>query len=170
MAGIHPIVLKTMTGEKLCEVIFRNVAVPRANILGELHQGWPIIKQLLKEATVAECAWMTGGARYAMETAVAYAKERVQFGVPIGSFQIIQHKCVDMLAKVEGATSITYYAAWAVAENDPQSATSILPLLPRAFRYMEALASPGTAICTSTSSEPSPQRSPMAMAITTVRR
>ena len=39
----------------------------------------------------------------------------------IGSFQIIQHKCVDMLAKVEGATSITYYAAWAVAENDPQS-------------------------------------------------
>ena len=120
-AGIHPIVLKTMTGEKLCEVIFRNVAVPRANILGELHQGWPIIKQLLKEATVAECAWMTGGARYAMETAVAYAKERIQFGVPIGSFQIIQHKCVDMLAKVEGATSITYYAAWAVAENDPQS-------------------------------------------------
>ena len=120
-AGIHPIVLKTMTGEKLCEVIFRNVAVPRANILGELHQGWPIIKQLLKEATVAECAWMTGGARYAMETAVAYAKERVQFGVPIGSFQIIQHKCVDMLAKVEGATSITYYAAWAVAENDSQS-------------------------------------------------
>jgi len=120
-AGIHTEVLKTMTGEKLCEVILHNVTVPKANILGELHQGWPIIKRVLEEARVAECAWTAGGARWVLETSIDYAKERVQFGVPIGSFQIIQHKCVDMAVKVEGATSITYYAAWTVSENDPNS-------------------------------------------------
>lgn len=118
-AGIHTEVLKTLTGEKLCEVIFRNVAIPKSNILGELNQGWPIVKRILNEAAVAECAWMMGGARWVLETSVQYAKDRVQFGVPIGSFQAIQHKCSNMAVEVEGGTSITYYAAWAVAENDP---------------------------------------------------
>ena len=118
-AGIHVEVLKTMTGEKLCEVIFDNVSVPKSSILGELDQGWPIMERVLDEATIAECAWMIGGARWALETAVDYAKERIQFGAPIGSFQAIQHKCANMLMEVEGATAITYYAAWAVSENDP---------------------------------------------------
>jgi len=117
--GISIEVLKTMTGEKLCEVIFQNVSVPKGNILGKLDQGWPIMKKILEQAAVTECAWMIGGARWALETAVDYAKERVQFGVPIGSFQAIQHKCANMLVEVEGATAITYYAAWAVMENDP---------------------------------------------------
>jgi alkylation response protein AidB-like acyl-CoA dehydrogenase len=119
MSGIHIEVLKTMTGEKLCEVIFDNVSVPKTSILGELDQGWSIMKRILDEATIAECAWMIGGARWALETAVDYAKERIQFGEPIGSFQAIQHKCANMLMEVEGATAITYYAAWAVSENDP---------------------------------------------------
>jgi len=118
-AGIQTEVLKTMTGEKLCEVVFNNVAVPKGNMLGPLDRGWPIMKRLMCEAAVAECAWMIGGARWALETSVEYAKERVQFGVPIGSFQAIQHKCANMAVEVEGATAITYYAAWAVAENDP---------------------------------------------------
>jgi len=117
--GIHIETLKTMTGEKLCEVTFDNVAVPKKNMLGELDKGWAIMKRVLDEATVAECAWMTGGARWAMETTIEYAKERVQFGRPIGSFQAIQHKLADIAVEVEGATSIMYYAAWAISENDP---------------------------------------------------
>ena len=119
-AGVQTEVLNTITGEKLCEVIFRNVTVPKENILGELHKGWPIVQRLLVEATVAESCWMIGGARWALEDTVQYAKERIQFGRPIGSFQAIQHKCADMAAEVEGATSIAYYAAWAVSEDDPQ--------------------------------------------------
>ena len=119
-AGIHTEVLKTMTGEKLCEVSFRNVAVPKENILGELDRGWPIIKRVLEEAAVTECAWMIGGARWVMETTVDYAKERVQFGQPIGSFQAIQHKLANIAIEVEGATSITYYACGAVSENLPE--------------------------------------------------
>ena len=117
--GIQTEVLQTLTGEKLCEVTFNNVAVPKKNILGELDKGWPIMKRVLDEATVAECAWITGGARWVLEATIEYAKERVQFGRPIGTFQAIQHKLANMATEVEGATSIMYYAAWAVSENDP---------------------------------------------------
>jgi alkylation response protein AidB-like acyl-CoA dehydrogenase len=111
--------LKTMTGDKLFEVAFNNVVVSRQNILGEIDRGWPIMKRVLDEAAVAESAWMTGGARWVLETSIEYAKTRIAFGRPIGSFQAIQHKLSDMALEVEGATSIVYYAAWAISENDP---------------------------------------------------
>lgn len=117
--GLKVEVLGTMTGEKLCEVTFDGVTVPGKNLLGELNAGWPIVRNLLDEAIVGECAWMIGGARWALETSVSYAKERVQFGVPIGTFQAIQHKLANVAVEVEGATSIVYYAAWTVDENDP---------------------------------------------------
>lgn len=118
-AGIKTEVLKTMTGEKLCEVLFSNVRVPKQSILGELDRGWPIALTILDEAAIAECAWMTGGIRWILETTNQYAKERIQFSVPIGSFQSTQHKMANMSIEVEGSTSITYYAAWAASENSP---------------------------------------------------
>jgi alkylation response protein AidB-like acyl-CoA dehydrogenase len=121
-AGIETEVLKTMTGEKLCEVFFSNVRVPKQNILGELNEGWPIVQRILDEAAIAECAWMTGGIRWILETTNQYAKERIQFGVPIGSFQATHHKMANMAIEVEGSTSITYYAAWAASENSPELA------------------------------------------------
>lgn len=117
--GIKVEPLKTMNGEKLCEVVFNNVAVPEKNMLGKLNQGWQIMKRILVEGQVAECAWMTGGARWAMETSIEYAKMRIAFGRPIGSFQAIQHKLSNMAVEVEGATAITYYAAWTIMQNDP---------------------------------------------------
>ncbi|MBI2849848.1 MAG: acyl-CoA/acyl-ACP dehydrogenase [Chloroflexi bacterium] len=117
--GIRIEVLKTMTDEKLCEVVFNNVAVHKKNVLGKLDQGWPVMKRVLVEAQVAECAWMTGGARWAMEISIDYARLRIAFGRPIGSFQAIQHKLANMAVEVEGATSIVYYAAWTIMENNP---------------------------------------------------
>jgi len=122
--GIRIEVLKTLTGEKLCEVDFSNVAVPRNNMLGDLDQGWPIVQRILDEAAVAECAWMTGGAQWVLETTVNYAKERMAFGQPIGSFQAIAHRCANMAIEVEGAVSITQYAAWAISENDPEASVA----------------------------------------------
>jgi alkylation response protein AidB-like acyl-CoA dehydrogenase len=60
--------------------------------------------------------------RGALDGVVQYAKQRVQFGVPIGSFQAVQHMCAEALVKVEGAASATKYAAWAVDELDPAAA------------------------------------------------
>ena len=62
---------------------------------------------------------MISGARWVLDTCVNYAKERIQFERPIGSFQAIQHKCANMAVEVEGATSLTFYSAWAVVENEP---------------------------------------------------
>ena len=118
-SGIAVKKLKTITGEKLCEVSFSDVTVSENAVLGEVGHGWRIAARLLAEAQVAESAWMTGGARWVLDTSVQYASTRVQFGVPIGSFQAIQHKCANMAVEVEGATSAMYYAAWTVSENDP---------------------------------------------------
>lgn len=120
--GIRIEPLKTMTGEKLCEVVFDNVTVPASNILGELDKGFLIMKRILIEGQIAESAWMTGGARWAMETSISYASSRIAFGRPIGSFQAIQHKLSNIAVGVEGAASILYYAAWTVMENNSEAA------------------------------------------------
>jgi len=73
----------------------------------------------LKKAAVAKCAEMVGGAQASLDMAVNYAKERVQFNRPIGSFQAIQHYCANMVTDVDGSRFITYKAAWAVSEGLP---------------------------------------------------
>ena len=120
--GIQVEVLKTMTGEKLCEVVFNNVSVPAKNVIGEVDKGWSIVEKMKCEAEVAEAAWMTGGARWALDTTIDYAKERIAFERPIGSFQAIQHKLANIALEVEGSTSIMYYAAWAIMEDAPDIA------------------------------------------------
>lgn len=117
--GIKCTLLKTLARDKQNEVIFDNVSVPKSSILGELDRGWPIVKDILEKAAVAKCAEMVGGAQAALEMAVDYAKERVQFGHPIGSFQAIQHYCANMVTDVDGARYITHEAAWMVSEGLP---------------------------------------------------
>ena len=63
---------------------------------------------------------MMGGAQKVLEMSVEYAKVRVQFGRPIGSFQAIKHKCADMLLEVESGKSAAYYASWAAAEDNEE--------------------------------------------------
>lgn len=117
--GVKCTLLKTLARDKQCEVIFDNVTVPKKNIMGQPDEGWPIVKNVLEKATVAKCAEMVGGAQAALDMAVNYAKERVQFGRPIGSFQAIQHHCANMVTDVSGSRFITYKAAWKVSEGLP---------------------------------------------------
>jgi alkylation response protein AidB-like acyl-CoA dehydrogenase len=117
--GIKYTLLKTLARDKQCEIVLDNVTVPKKNILGKLNQGWPIVKDTLQRATAAKCAEMVGGAQAALEMTVKYAKERVQFNRPIGSFQAIQHYCANMVTDVDGARFITYKAAWELSEGLP---------------------------------------------------
>ena len=64
---------------------------------------------------------MLGGAARALDMAVEYAKDRVQFGRPIGSFQAVKHRCADMLVDVEGMRSTVYWAAWCIGAGDPDA-------------------------------------------------
>jgi len=114
--GITPLPTIDET-RKLCEVRLDNVAVPGAALLGERHGGWPALARVLDRAIVALCAEMCGGAQQVLDMTTAYAKIRVAFGKPIGSYQGVKHRAADMLVDVENAKSLTYYAAWAVDEG-----------------------------------------------------
>ncbi len=97
-----------------------------ATLIGAEGQGWPVLETVLDLAAVALAAEQVGGAQRCLDMSVEYAKVRVQFGRPIGSFQAIKHKCADMLLEVESAKSAAYYAGWCAAEmNDelPQVAS-----------------------------------------------
>ncbi|MHB1582848.1 MAG: acyl-CoA dehydrogenase family protein [Acidimicrobiales bacterium] len=74
---------------------------------------------VLDRGAVGVSAEMLGGAGRVLEMASAYAKERVQFGQPIGSFQAVKHRCADMVVDVEGMRSATWYAAWALSAAAP---------------------------------------------------
>ena len=90
-----------------------------ATLIGTDGGGWDVLSTVLDLTAVALAAEQVGGAQLVLEMAVQYAKDRVQFGRPIGSFQAIKHKCADMLLEVESAKSAAYYAAWCAAEmND----------------------------------------------------
>jgi len=117
--GITVVPLSTMADDKQNEVTFDKVAVPKKNLLGELDKGWPVMKRLLDRARIAKCAEMVGGADWAVEASVAYAKERVQYGRPIGGFQVIQHYLADMWIEAGMAKRLTYHAAWAVENGLP---------------------------------------------------
>jgi alkylation response protein AidB-like acyl-CoA dehydrogenase len=105
----------------VCEVVFKDVRVPKKNLLGKLDEGWNDVRRILDRAAVAKCCEMVGGAQRVLEFTVEYAKERKQFDRHIGSFQAIQHHCANMLADVDSSRMITYEAAWRISEGMPFS-------------------------------------------------
>jgi len=80
------------------------------------------VDALLDHGATFTAAEMLGGASRVLEMATDYAKERVQFGRPIGSFQAVKHRCADMLVDVEGMRSTVYWAAWCIGAGDPDAA------------------------------------------------
>jgi alkylation response protein AidB-like acyl-CoA dehydrogenase len=98
-----------------------------AKLIGTDGGGWATLSTMLDLAAVGLAAEQVGGAQEVLEMAVEYAKVRVQFGRPIGSFQAIKHKCADMLLEVESGKSAAYYAGWCAAEmNDELPAVASL--------------------------------------------
>jgi alkylation response protein AidB-like acyl-CoA dehydrogenase len=95
-----------------------------AELVGADGGAWAVVQRVLELAAVGLAAEQVGGAQRCLDMAVDYAKVRVQFGRPIGSFQAIKHKCADMLVRVESARSAAYYAAWCAAERNDE-----LPLM-----------------------------------------
>lgn len=118
-AGVKVTALKTIAGDKLCEVVLDHVRVPKTDVLGALNDAGAIIEKVLQYAAVGKCAEMLGGSIKVMELTVAYAKERVQFGKPIGAYQAVQHHCANQKMAIEGSTYITYKAAWMLDNGMP---------------------------------------------------
>jgi len=91
-----------------------------ARLIGDEGGAAAGLSKTLDLAAVALAAEQVGGAQRCLDMAVEYAKTRIQFGRPIGSFQAIKHKCADMLLEVESGKSAAYYAGWAAAEDSDE--------------------------------------------------
>ena len=122
-AGLNVTALKTMDQtRRVYEVTFDQVHVPKDRVLGTFGHALRAIDKVLCKATIGRCAEMVGGAQKMLDMCVDYAKQRVQFGRPIGSFQAIQHKCADMLLLIESARSAVYAGACAASVDSHDAA------------------------------------------------
>ena len=110
---------------RLHRVSFTNVVLRYESLLCRGERARRALEAALDVACLGVVAEMVGGLQSLVDLTVAYAKTRKQFGRPIGTFQAVQHQCVDTLILLEGSRSALYYAAWALSENDPAARTAI---------------------------------------------
>ncbi|MGD9945205.1 MAG: acyl-CoA dehydrogenase family protein [Burkholderiaceae bacterium] len=96
----------------LCEVFFDEVRVPQRQLIGEVNRGWQYVTRHLERERITLAANYLGSAGSALADAIAYAREREQFGKPIGQFQAIAHLLADMATELEAARWLTAMAAW----------------------------------------------------------
>ncbi len=101
------------------EVEFHGVELPSGSLMGVEGRGWIPLRRVLEWGAAALSTEMVGGMQWILETSVAYAKTRHQFGRPIGVFQAVSHKLADMLLQTESARSAAIYAAWTVDADAP---------------------------------------------------
>jgi len=118
LPGITCNVMESLAG-KPCEVVFKDVKVSGESLLGQLNQGWEYVRQTVNRAEIAICSEMSGLAQQALDLTVDYAKDRKQFGKPIGTFEVIQHYCADMFIDLDGIKLNAYKAAWKLSEGLP---------------------------------------------------
>ncbi|WP_134702062.1 acyl-CoA dehydrogenase [Ammoniphilus sp. YIM 78166] len=111
------------------EVIFEDCRVPKENLLGEVGEGFKIAMMTLDGGRNGIAAQAVGIAQGALDHAVAYAKERVQFGKPIAKQQAIQFKLADMATQIEAARLLTYQAAWREDQGIPYGLQSAMSKL-----------------------------------------
>ncbi len=111
--------LQVMGGYRMYDVSFRDVRIQGDAILGQLHEGWPVVEKTKLWAEVAACAYLTGLCQMDLDITLRYVKERVQFGRRIGSFQALQHRLADALLDIDSMRLMTHKAAWSIQTSVP---------------------------------------------------
>jgi uncharacterized integral membrane protein (TIGR00697 family) len=115
----------TVDGLRAAELVLRDVVVDAGGVLGELGGGFAALDATIDDATLAVCAEAVGIMQVLKDKTIEYSKSRSQFGVPIGSFQALQHRMVDMLTACEQAQSLLLWAAMTCAAGDDDAKRSI---------------------------------------------
>jgi pimeloyl-CoA dehydrogenase small subunit len=108
----------TVDGLHGAEVTLENVAVAGGDLLGPAGAAYPLIERVIDEACVATCAEAVGVMAVLVDATVEYLKTREQFGAPIGSFQVLQHRAVDMFNALELSRALVYRAAETIVVSD----------------------------------------------------
>jgi pimeloyl-CoA dehydrogenase small subunit len=113
-------------GQRAAEVTLENVLVPAGAIFGDPEDGLPLVRRVVDQGIAALSAEAVGAMSAMHALTIDYMKVRKQFGVPIGSFQVLQHKAVDMFVAIEQARSIAYFATMmADSEDDAERARAM---------------------------------------------
>ncbi|HWA89672.1 MAG TPA: acyl-CoA dehydrogenase family protein [Rhizomicrobium sp.] len=107
----------TVDGNRASEITFENVEVPAARLIGAADEGLALIERATDDAIAAHAAEATGAMKMLVDATVEYSKTRKQFGVPIGKFQALQHRMVDMFVNYEQAVSITLMVTLKLADD-----------------------------------------------------
>ena len=115
--GITVKKMPTIGKDNTCEVVFDSVAVSKDEMIGKPGQGEEILDNVLKTAAVAKCAEMLGGCQTAIQMSADYARTRIQYEVPIGAQQSIQHYLADMQIAYDTHINLFYKVAWMIDEG-----------------------------------------------------
>jgi alkylation response protein AidB-like acyl-CoA dehydrogenase len=118
-AGIEITPLLSLDLQKQYEVTFREIYVPKKDLIGEEGKGWNLIQGLWPIIVTAKCCEMLGAMQQVLEMTIDYAQTRRQFGQPLSAFQVIQHYIADMAIDLECSKFITYQAAWRLSNHLP---------------------------------------------------
>jgi pimeloyl-CoA dehydrogenase small subunit len=115
----------TMDGQRASEVTFRNVALSADALIGTEGQSLLLVEKVIDEAVAALCGEACSVLRKLHESTVDYTKQRKQFGVPISSFQVLQHRMVDMFIQLEQGISMTYVATIKLTDSNEERAQAV---------------------------------------------
>jgi alkylation response protein AidB-like acyl-CoA dehydrogenase len=112
--------------KRMGTLVLEGARVPKSAVLGKAGSAWPAIERLFDRGAIATTGEIIGAAEGALALTVQYAKDRIQFGNPIGKYQGVKHPLAEMYVDVESTKSLLYYAAWALDESPgevPRSAS-----------------------------------------------
>ena len=119
--------MPTIGKDNNCEVIYKDVKVPKDDVIGPIGGGYEILERMNVKASISKAAEMIGGCKACIDITAAYAREREQYGKPIGGYQAIQHYMANMLLAHDSANMFLYKAATIVDEGgDASNAASII--------------------------------------------
>jgi len=118
-AGVSLERTRNIGGYPLYAVTFSNVSVPASDALGPVGKAWDGLNEVLMKAAVLQSAMVVGAGERVLEIAVGYAKDRVQFGTPIGKHQAVQYLCTDVAIAQHTTRLLTLHAAWKIDSGQP---------------------------------------------------
>lgn len=121
---IEPLPKIASTSHATCQVRYESVRVPREALLGQWDQAWPLLIHGSAVERLCIAAWLCGMAHTVIDELIHFARDRVQFGQPIGGFQAVQHQIADLATHAQAMRWLTYHAAWQ-ADRQPQAALAI---------------------------------------------
>jgi len=118
-ANLHLQSFKTIDGRRAAEITLKSVRVPASRMLGEEGEGVAILEACRDRAIAALCAEAVGAMTELNSATLEYTKTRKQFGVALGTFQVLQHRMVDMFIALQESISLTQHLNLTLAENEP---------------------------------------------------